>query len=134
MTSEFMTSLAQKIHASLLILAVLLVAGCGGPTRPPQDLLDSATRSLSDARAAGAQTYAPLELRFATERLDQAQAAISREDYAAAGRLARESEANSELAEAKAKLGTTRAAAEALEQQNADLKRDLGPDADQETN
>ncbi|MEO8459889.1 MAG: DUF4398 domain-containing protein [Dokdonella sp.] len=129
-----MTSLAQKIHVSLLILAVLVSAGCGGPTRPPQDLLDSATRSLSDARAAGAQTYAPLELRFATERLDQAQAAISREDYAAAGRLARESEANGELATAKAKLGTERAASEALDQQNADLRRELGSDAGQETN
>ncbi|MCB1571959.1 MAG: DUF4398 domain-containing protein, partial [Xanthomonadales bacterium] len=61
-----------------------------------------AQQRLSSARSAGAQTYAPMELRFAEERLDQAQAAMADRDYTLAANLAEESSVNSELAAIKA--------------------------------
>lgn len=120
----FMTSALRKIHAPVALLGVCLLAACS-PTRPPGDLFGAANRQLATARQASAQTYAPLELRFAEERLSQAQAANTREDYAAAVRLARESEVNAELATVKARLGKAREATDGLRQQNATLERDL---------
>lgn len=119
-----MTSDGKKIHVILALAGAFAVGGCS-PTRPSPDLLSGASRVLESARQADAQTYAPLELRFAIERFDQAQSAMGQEDYAAAGRLAEESVANSELAVVKAKLGKAREAADALKIQNEELRRDL---------
>ena len=58
-----MTPSVGKIHALFAIVTALLI-GCG-PTKPQVDEIGIATRNLSTARAAGAATYAPLELRAA---------------------------------------------------------------------
>lgn len=107
-----------------MVSGMLVLGGCS-PPRPDPDLLGNATRVLEQARQSDAQTYAPLELRFATERFEQAQSAMTRQDYPAATRLARESMANSELASVKAKLGRTREAVDRLKIQNEELRRDL---------
>ena len=125
-----MTASCPKIHASLLVCVMILTA-CG-PTRPPPDLLGAAQDRLRSARAEGAQTYAPLELRFAEERLDLAQAAMADRDYKSAGELADQSAANSELANIKARLGKLREAVDILKQQNADIERTLADPAARE--
>jgi hypothetical protein len=117
-----MTPSAAKIHAVFAIMAAFLAA-CG-PTKPPGDELGVASRNLSAARAAGAATYAPLELRAAEERLGQANAASARQDYDDAAMLAGESAVNSELAAAKSRFGKARAAVDSVKQQNADLSRE----------
>ena len=117
-----MTSSAAKIHVLIAILAALLAA-CG-PTKPPGDELGIASRNLSTARAAGAATFAPQELRAAEDRLAQARAASAKQDYDDAAMLASESAVNSELAAAKSRLGKARAAIDSLTQQNAELTRE----------
>ena len=123
-----MTPSRMKIHAPLVGLLVLGLAACG-PTRPPPDLLGSAQDTLRRARAEGAPTYAPLELRFAEERLDQARAAMAERDYREAAEFAEQSAVNSDLASIKSKAGKLRERIDALRQQNADIARSL-PDAD----
>lgn len=122
-----MTPSRLKIHASFVGLLLLLLAACG-PTRPPPDVLGSAQDKLRIARADGAPTYAPLELRFAEERLDLARAAMADRDYKVAADLAEESSVNSELAAIKSKSGKLRERIDALRQQNAEISRSL-PDA-----
>lgn len=119
-----MPSVSKKIHATIVILTGAILAGCT-PTRPPPDLLSNAMHGLEDAQLAEARTYAPLELRFATERYEQAQSAMNATDYATAGRLARESVANSQLAIVKSRLGKSREAVDAMKMQNEELRRDL---------
>ncbi|MEO6075213.1 MAG: DUF4398 domain-containing protein [Dokdonella sp.] len=109
---------------TIAILTGVMLAACA-PTRPPPDLLSNAMRSLEDAQLAEARTYAPLELRFATERYEQAQSAMNATDYGTAARLSRESVANSELAIVKSRLGKSREAVDALKIQNEELRRDL---------
>lgn len=120
-----MTPSGAKIHASFVVSVALFLAACG-PTKPPPDLLGNAQQRLSSARDAGAPTYAPLELRFAEERLDQARAAMVDRDYTLAASLAEESSANSELAAIKARLGKLRESVDALKQENAEISRDIG--------
>ncbi len=119
-----MTPSGLKIHGPIVLLIALALAACG-PTKPPPDLLGNAQQSLSSARSSGAATFAPLELRFAEERFNQAQAAVQDRDYTLAANLAEESSANSELATIKARLGKLRESVDQLKQDNAEINRVL---------
>lgn len=120
-----MTPCGTKIHAPIVVSLALLMAACG-PTRPPPDVLGNAPQRLASARSAGATTYAPLELRFAEDKLRLARQATQDGDYTEAGNLAGESSVNSELAMTKAKLGKLRESVDGLKQQNAEIERLLG--------
>lgn len=120
-----MTSSGMKIHVSIVGLASCLVLAACTPTRPSADLLGDAPRQLAQANTAGAQTYAPLELRFAEERLDQAHAAIAERKDSLALSLAQESALNSELAMVKSRLGKLREEVGQLKQQNAEIMAQL---------
>jgi len=117
-----MTSSVGKIHALIAIMTALLAA-CS-PTKPPTDELGIASRNLATARSAGAATYAPLELRAAEDKLNQANGAAGHQEYDDAAMLAAESAVASELAAAKSRLGKAREAVMALRQQNEDLNRE----------
>src|ERR1700754_3711767 len=118
-----MTPNLPKIHRVVGILALIL-SGCG-PTKPPPNIgLDSAARMLADARASGAPTYAPLELRNAEDRLSQARASFDKNDYDDATRFVQESRVDSELASVKARLGKAREKADQRARENAQLQQD----------
>ena len=119
-----MTPTRSKIHRPV-VLFCLLLAGCG-PSKPPDTGLQDAERQLRAARDAGASTYAPLELRSAEERLSSSRAAADKRDYADAARFAEESQANSELAVVKTRLGKTRERVEARVRDNERLRQELG--------
>jgi hypothetical protein len=120
----------SKIYRPVAVLCLIL-AGCG-PTRPPNTGLEEAARHLQAARDVGASTYAPLELRSAEERLSLGRAAADKHDYDAAALLAGESQANSDLAMAKSRLGKAREKVEARTRENAQLRQDLSTGADAE--
>ena len=127
-----MTLIRAKIHVPVTVLLIVLIgllAGCE-PTRPPLTQLDQAAHSLESARASGAPTYAPLELRYAEERLIQARAAVDKHDYDDAMNLADESSANSDLAIAKSRLGKMREKVDARTRTTAQLKQDLASGAE----
>src|SRR5262249_48882011 len=104
--ADVMTLKRAKIYLPVAVL-LIFAAGCE-PTRRPLTELGQASRSLDAARTAGAATYAPLELRFADERMLQSRTAADKHDYDKALRLAAESQANSDLAIAKSRLGKVR--------------------------
>jgi hypothetical protein len=117
-----MTSSAAKIHAVIAIIAACLVA-CT-PTKPPTDQLGIASRNVAGARSAGAQQYAPQDLRAAESHLAGANAAMAREDYDQAAILAGEAAVDAELATARARREKAREAADTLRAQNQELERD----------
>ena len=111
-----MTPNSPKIHRALVVLALVL-AGCA--SKPPPNVgLDDASRALQAARTAGAPTYAPLELRNAEDRLSQARASFDKNNYEDASRFVQESEADSELASVKSRLGKARERADARTREN----------------
>ena len=111
--------------SSLLLPAtLLLIAGCA-VTPPDPGLLDNARTAIAQAEAAGANEYAPLELRFARERLDSARFELERNDGVAVRRLADEAEIEAQLALARTQAALTRADLAQRQRDLDQLKADL---------
>jgi hypothetical protein len=102
----------------------LALAGCASAPPPLADLED-AESALSRARAAGAAASAPVELRFAQDKLAGAREASDDRDYRRAAILARQSLVDAELAAAKARAARAREAARAKAEDNERLRLQL---------
>lgn len=92
----------------LTLVALLALGGCAS-VPPPDGAMNIAQAQLQAARDAGAADYAPVDLGFAQNKFQQAQAAMASRDYADAADRADEARADAELALAKARLGEARA-------------------------
>lgn len=106
------------------LITTALLAACA--TMPPDfSLLDNARSAIEQAENAGASEYSPLELRFARERLQAAEVALSEDQGDLARRLTDESEIEAQLALARTQAALTRA--ELADHQRAldELKDDL---------
>ena len=118
-----MTPSRTKIHR-LGALAAVVFSGCA-TAPPPLTGLDDATAAIARARAADAQLYAPVELRFAESKLADARTAMADKKYAAAAQFVAEAEIDAEFALAKSRNGKARAAADQKARDNAALEREL---------
>jgi len=87
--------------------------------------LEGAIHSIETAHDAGAEIYAPLELDFAEQRLEQAQLALQVNDKAAFQRIRDEVIVTAEFAETKSRLAKMREQVEAISQENARLHKEL---------
>jgi hypothetical protein len=109
--------------AALGLALTLALAGCA-TVPPPNDSMNLAQNMLQAARDAGAADYAPVDLGFAQDKFQLAQAAMAERKFADAADLAEESSADAELAGAKAKLGAARAQMQGKLQENTRLRRE----------
>lgn len=119
-----MTPDRGKIHALIGVLLLAALAGCA-PTKPPVDQLNAAARALENARSVGAGEFAAADLNAAAREYDAAQSAQARGDYDAAAQLAMQSQADGELAAARARRAQARHAVDKLTAANAALQSDL---------
>lgn len=118
-----MTPSSGKIHPAPL-LAALLVSACA-TTPPPLAELAEAEAEIDRARRAEAAELAPVELRFAQDKLARARAASEGRDYKSAAALAAEAMVDAELAAAKSAEARARRAVQEKVDDNARLRREL---------
>jgi hypothetical protein len=104
------------------VLALTLALGGCATVPPPDASMNLAQAQLQAARDAGAADYAPVDLGFAQDKFQQAQAAMADRKYADASDLAEESRADAELAQAKARLGAARAQIQGRLRDNGQLR------------
>lgn len=105
----------------LTLMALLALGGCASAP-PPDGAMNIAQAQLQTARDAGAADYAPVDLGFAQNKFQQAQAAMASRKYDDAANLADEARADAELALAKARLGDARAKIQAKVNENTRLR------------
>lgn len=110
---------------TILAPALLALAACAS-SPPPDDFLNEADAAALQAASIGALEYAPLELRYAREKLAEARTAMTSRDYDLAQRLAAESQVNSELAVAKTAAAQAREASRVKAEENRRLRDELG--------
>ncbi|WP_237561469.1 DUF4398 domain-containing protein [Frateuria defendens] len=110
--------------SSFTLAGVLLLAGCAS-VPPPDGAMNQAQSQLQAARDAGAGDYAPVDLGFAQDKFQQAQAAMAGRKYEQAAALASEAQADAELAQAKARLGSARSQIQSRTDENGRLRAQL---------
>ncbi|MEE4638413.1 MAG: DUF4398 domain-containing protein [Wenzhouxiangella sp.] len=106
-------------------LALLMLLAACATTPPDPRLLDNAEQAIEIALQAGAEEYAPLELRFARERLEAARFQLDNNQAAAAGRLADEAEIEAQLALARTRAAQARAELAQRQRELESLQADL---------
>ncbi len=115
----------MRYPANLLILALpALLASCVAP-KPAPDAFLHAEQAIDAAVHAGAEQHSPVELRFAREKLAEANKGMELKQYDKSTFLIEQSEINSELAIEKCRTAVTRERVAELTRENDILKEDF---------
>lgn len=127
MTHEYPQFKSFKVL--LLLPAISVLGGC--ESHPPIDKISAAEQSYNQANTSGGDRYAPLEMRIAQEKLNQAKAAMNDEKYERAAALAEEALVNAKLASAKADSAKATTQLEDLKNSINSLREELGTEVQQ---
>ncbi|MGA9575023.1 MAG: DUF4398 domain-containing protein [Lysobacterales bacterium] len=108
----------------LIALLCLILAACT-TVRPDAAIFESAENALQVAEAAGGDEFAPVEMRFAREKLASAKKGLEKEKYQVSVYLVEESEINAELAIEKSRTAKLRRRVTELRKSNEELEARL---------
>jgi len=111
-----MTSRYSFLPGALAVAGAVALGAAGCATVPPPTVqMTVAKASVEAANAAGAQSYAPTELRLANDKLASAQKAMADKEYTAALQFAEEAQTDAQLAVGKTQTAKARQAADAAQ-------------------
>jgi|AntDeeMinimDraft_5_1070356.scaffolds.fasta_scaffold22436_2 Na+-transporting methylmalonyl-CoA/oxaloacetate decarboxylase gamma subunit len=109
---------------AFLVCLVVIMGACASSNVPAPDTSE-AESMVRQAEEAGAQEYAPLELRNARKKIEEAKTLVDDEQYAKATRLTEEASVDAELAMVKARSEKAREAVEQLRKTIKTLKDEI---------
>lgn len=107
-----------------IIIGIGFFAACGSMNPPTQQLTET-RMVIEQAEQVGAQEFAPLELRDAGIKLQQAHDAVDAKEYEKAIRLLEHARVDAELAQVKALSAKSQKAAAELRESIRVLKEEL---------
>ncbi len=110
---------------SILIAVVLLALTACTTNRPGPDVFVSAETGIAAAEKAGGDEFAPVEMRFAREKLESAHKGMEKQKYEVALYLVEQSEINSELAIEKSRAAQSRRRVNEQTKSNEELESKL---------
>lgn len=113
------------------VAAAIFMTAC---TSTPAILAPTAQMALSrsaisSASSAGGSEYAPVQLKSAMDKMDSAERAMGTKDYSMARKMAEEAQVDAQLAATAARAGKAQKAADALQQSDQVLKKELDRNA-----
>ena len=115
----------MNVAKVFLVAAPLALASCASQPPVPSEQLAVSKTAVEQAQRAQAGDYAPIELKQAQDKLNLAQAAVQKEDYVTAGRLAKQAEVDARLAETKAHSARAQNAVAALNESIRALRQEI---------
>lgn len=118
----------------ILMIPIMALVGCASSQKAPIEALtraDIAVKRAEENRAI--VDAAPLEMRLARERLNQAQEDVDQKNYTSAKRNADAAAAQAELAESKARLHETKAKTKDAKQGQKTLESELEHNTERDT-
>ena len=108
----------------LISICCLFVAACT-TVRPGPEVFESAEKAIQTAEAVGGEEFAPVEMRFAREKLEFAHMGLAKQKYKALVYLVEEAEINAELAIEKSRTAKSRRKVNELRKSNEELEARL---------
>jgi len=115
------------------LLTALIAVSCA-QLKPAPDSFENAEQAIDTAMAAGAEQYAPVELRFAREKLQEAHKGIEYKQYEKAWYLIEQAEINAELALEKSRSAVIRSQVTELARKNEILREEFANNYGEEVN
>lgn len=94
-------------------------------SRPGPEVFESATNAIQMAESVGGDEFAPVEMRFAREKLASARLALEKQKYSVVVYLAEEAEINAELAIEKSRTAKSRRRVNEQRKSNEELAAHL---------
>lgn len=117
---------SEKYGWLIAMTAAAVLAGCASrDVPPPRAEFARAELAIEQAESSEATQYAPLALRDARKKLEEARAAAYREDYLNARYLAKEAEVDGRLALADAQTARAEQRAEETRRSIETLRQEL---------
>jgi hypothetical protein len=107
------------------MLSSFFFLACSANTVPIQKDISNAEMIITRAQTGDVDEYAPLELRLAKEKLQEAKSAFEREEYKSAQYLAKEALLTANLAQEKARTEKTRKIVQELRESIDTLNKEL---------
>lgn len=114
----------QMYSYALSAVAALIVAGCASTSAPTEQMVVSKT-AVSNASAAGANEFAPIQYKSAMDKMAGAEQAMAAKDYERAQQLAEQAEVDAKLAAAMARSAKAQKAADALQENIRVLRQEI---------
>lgn len=121
--SLFARVLSRVGLLSITGLALLLNACSSIPA--PTEQIAVANVAVERATSAGSDRYAPLELKYATEKMDIARTAMAKKDYVLAQRMAEQAQLDAKLAELRTNMAKTALAVKSAGEGNQILRDEI---------
>ncbi len=115
-------NLYQKLLT--LVIGLGLLTACAS-TNPPTQQLTETQMVIQQAEQLGGENFAPLDMRNAKIKLDQAREAMKDENYKKASQLADEARVDAELAQIKAQSGKAKKEVAELKESIRVLKAEI---------
>jgi len=108
-----------------IVLAALTVTGCASSGPLASTKVGQAERAVDEAQQSGASISAPVELRTAEDKLKVARAAMAKQDYDLAIRMAEQAAVDADYARARALNERAKRMADEMRQNIQTLRQEL---------
>lgn len=108
----------------LIAIIIPFMVGCA-PKVAPVENITSAEMAIKAAQESNASVNAPLELKVATDKLNQAKAAMEQEEFDKAQRFADEAMLDAQLAEAKSRSEKAKKVAQEMRDNIETLRHEI---------
>lgn len=118
----------QMGRIGMTVAAVIFMAGCASapPAIPaPTEQMAVSKAALNNASSAGGNEFAPIQFKSAMEKLEAAERAMGEKNYVRARQLAEQAQVDAELATAAARSAKAQKAADALQESNRVLRKEI---------
>lgn len=110
------------------VASTIFIASCAGIPAPTEQMAVSKV-AVSNATSAGGNEFAPLQLKSAMEKMDDAERAMTAKNYLQARQLAEQAQADAQLAATTARSAKAQKAANALQEGNRVLRQEIDRNA-----
>ncbi len=114
-----------SLFVVIMALSILWLSGCSGLAASSRQKISEGDKALIGAKESNATVNAPVELKAAEDKLEQAKAAFGQKDYSSADRLAEQALADVDYARAKGASEKVKKEAEQIRQNIQTLRQEI---------
>lgn len=115
----------QVLRGIVVSMAAAVITAACASVPPPIEQMAVSRAALNNANSAGANEFAPIQLKSAMEKMDGAERAMADKDYSLARQLAEDAEVDAKLAGLTARSVKAQKAADAIQEDSRVLRNEI---------